>query len=65
MIHAGELSLEERGAMELLESARIYLSSRYSTNAGDWDEFHHMTAYNLLRENVTAIRVEVANRGTG
>jgi len=64
MIHVGELSLEERGAMELLESARSYLAEWYASG-GDWREYHHMTASTLLRELVTAIRVDAAARRTG
>ena len=65
MIHVGELSLEERGAMELLESARSYLADKYSDDRVGWNEFHHMTAYNLLRELVTQLRVDAAARRTG
>ena len=60
MIHVGNLTLKERGAMELLESARSYLSEKY-LNDGLGD-FQHMAAYNLLREHVTQLRVQAAER---
>ena len=63
MIHVGNLTLKERGAMELLESARSYLSEKYLNDGiGIGEDFHHMAAYNLLRELVTQIRVQAAER---
>jgi len=65
VIHVGELTLEERGAMELLESARGYLADHYSTrDRCEWSEPHYMTASNLLRELITQLRVQAAERRT-
>ena len=65
MIHTQEISLEERGAHELLESAMRYLVDRYAdATRCNWNEFHYMTAYNILREKAIAIQVDACNRRT-
>ena len=61
MIHAGEILLEERGAIELLHSAMHYLADSYSDGC-EWRELHHMAAHNLLREKVISIQVDVCSR---
>ena len=63
MIHTAEISLEQRGAHELLESTMRYLVDRYAdATRCDWNEFHYMTAYNILRERAIAIQVDACNR---
>lgn len=62
MIHIGELTLEERGAIELLHSAMRRLADRYSVG-GDW-RTHHQAAYNLLAQKVTELLVQAGERGS-
>jgi hypothetical protein len=63
MIHLGELSLEERGAMEIMHSAMQYISDRYAV--GGFDTKAHREAYNVLPDKVTEIRVQAAKRRPG
>ena len=42
-----------------------YLVDRYAdATPSDWNEFHYMTAYNILREKAIAIQVDACNRRT-